>query len=157
SAELLRGSSAELAVTLARTGGAIGDVQLAVTGLPANVEASFSTPTLSGGTLASTLVLTAPAAASAGSYDVTVSGTGAGLNATANLTIDVVSLDVSGRVISIYDLPVPGVSVRSQGDSAVTDAQGNFSLSGLAVPYDLAIWNVAAEWVHVYKGFTANE
>src|SRR5690606_32356424 len=89
SAELLRGSSAELAVTLARTGGAIGDVQLAVTGLPANVEASFSTPTLSGGTLASTLVLTAPAAASEGSYDVTVSGTGAGLNATANLTIDV--------------------------------------------------------------------
>ena len=128
-----------------------------MTGLPANVEASFSPPTLSGGTLASTLVLTALAAASEGSYDVTISGTGAGLATTADLSVDVVSLDVSGRLVSAYDLPLAGVAVRGQGDSAITDANGMFTLSGLSVPYDLAIWNTADEWVEIYQGLTSAE
>ena len=54
-AELLRGSDVQVEVTVTRLGGATADVALTVTGLPANVDASFSPATLSGGNLISTL------------------------------------------------------------------------------------------------------
>ena len=157
SAELLRGGDVQVVVTLARVGGASADVALAITGLPANVDANFSPVTLSGATFSSTLTLSATAAAVEGSYDVTVTGTGAGLADSAEMSLEVIGLAVSGRIVSVYDLPVVGVAVRSQGDSAITDANGSFNLSGLSVPYDLAIWNAADEWVQVYEGLTAEE
>lgn len=48
-AELLRGSEVQVEVNLTRAGGATTDVALTVTGLPANVDASFAPATLSGG------------------------------------------------------------------------------------------------------------
>lgn len=156
-AELLRGAQVQVEVTLTRAGGASADVALAVTGLPANVSAGFSPVTLSGGAVTSTLTLSADAAAAEGSYEVSVTGTGTGLTDTALLTLDVVSLSVTGRLVSLYGLPVGGVAVRSQGDTAVTDIDGSFSMTGLSVPYDLGIWNTAAEWVHVFEGLTAKE
>src|SRR5690606_28918985 len=41
SVEVVRGTSADLTVTLTRSGGATADVQLSVAGLPANVDATF--------------------------------------------------------------------------------------------------------------------
>src|SRR5690606_2555334 len=156
-AELLRGSDVQVIVTLTRAGGASADVALSVTGLPANVDADFSPVTLSGAELSSTLTLTATEAAVEGDYAVTVTGTGTGLADSADLTLEVIGLAVSGRVVSLYDLPVAGIAVRSQGDSAITDANGTFALSGLSVPYDLAIWNAADEWVQIYAGLTSEE
>lgn len=157
SAELLRGAEVQIDITLARLGGANADVTLTVTGLPANVAGSFSTVTLSGGTLTSTLTLSADAAATEGDYTVSVTGTGTGLSDTAELALDVVSLSVTGRVVSIYDLPVVGVAVGSQGDTEITDANGAFELTGLSVPYDLSVWNTAESWVQIYEGLTADE
>lgn len=155
SAALLRGSDVTVEVTLKRAGAASADVTLTISGLPANVTASFSPVTLSGGTLASTLTLSAAAAAVAGSYDVTVAGTGTGLVASADLTLDVTNLSVTGRVVSLLEIPIPGVSVRSQDDSAITGADGSFTLTGLSVPYDLAVWNQADSWVQIYEGLVA--
>lgn len=156
-ADLLRGSDVQIVVTLTRAGGASADVALSVTGLPANVDALFSPATLTGGTLASTLTLSAASAAVAGSYDLTVTGTGTGLVDGVELVLDVMSLTVTGRVVSVFDVPVPGVSIRSQGDSAVADANGSFSLTGLSVPYDVAVWNTAQAWVQIYEDLTADE
>lgn len=138
-AELIRGATVELEVALTRSGGAGADIVLDVTGLPASVSASFSPATLSGATLTSTLTLSAAAAAIEGSYDLTVTGTGTGLVASAGLGLEVMSLDVTGRVVTIYEIPLPNISVSSQGASAVTDVDGNFSLTGLSVPYDLSV------------------
>ncbi|HET8985463.1 MAG TPA: hypothetical protein VFN03_06870 [Trueperaceae bacterium] len=156
-ATLVRGGEVQVVVTLTRSGGASADVTLSVTGLPANVDASFSPATLSGGTLASVLTLGAQPAAVAGTYDLVVSGAGSGLADTADLMIDVVSLSVTGRVVSLYDLPVAGVSVGSQGDTEVTGANGEFELTGLSVPYDVSVWNTAEEWVHIYEDLTSEE
>lgn len=155
SAALVRGSDVSVDVTLTRTGGASADVLLSITGLPANVTAQFSPATLSGSTLSSTLKLSAAAAAVAGSYDVTVTGTGTGLGDSAELMLDVTGLTVTGRVVSLLEIPASGVSVRSQGSSAVTNLDGSFTLTGLSVPYDLAIWNQADEWVQIYEELTA--
>jgi hypothetical protein len=157
SAELLRGADVQIEVTLTRLGGASADVTLTVTGLPANVSASFSDVTLSGGALTSTLTLAATAAAIEGSYDVSVTGTGTGLTDTAELALDVMSLSVTGRVTTVYDLPVVGVAVGSQGDTEITAADGSFALTGLSVPYDLSVWSPADDWVHVFEGLTTDE
>lgn len=156
-AELLRGGDVQVEVTLTRLGGATADVALTVTGLPANVDASFAPATLSGGALTSTLTLSAAAAAVEDVYDLTVTATGTGLTATAPLTLDVVSLTVTGRIVSLFDLPVSGVIVDSQGDTDVTDANGEFTLRGLSVPYDLTAWSLADTWMHVFEQLTADE
>src|SRR5690606_25241056 len=101
-AELLRGSDVQVIVTLTRAGGASADVALSVTGLPANVDADFSPVTLSGAELSSILTLTATGAAVEGNYAVTVTGTGTGLADSADLTLEVIGLTVSGRVVSLY-------------------------------------------------------
>ena len=157
SAEVLRGTDVQIEVTLTRTGGASGDVALATTGLPASVTAAFSPATLSGAALTSTLTLTAEAAAVEDSYDLSVTATGAGLADTAELTLDVNSLSVSGRVVGLFDIPLAGAAVGSQGDTAVTGLDGGFTLTGLSVPYDLSVWNSAAEWVQIYEGLTTDE
>ena len=157
SAELLRGSDVQVEVTLTRLGGATADVALAVTGLPANVTANFSPATLIGGTLISTLTLSADPAAVEGDYAVTVTGTGTGLTATVPLSLEVVSLTVTGRVVALFESPVSGALVASQGESGVTDANGEFTLSGLSVPYDLSVWSTADNWVHVYEELTADD
>lgn len=156
-AQLILGSQVEVEITLTRVGGATGDVTLSVTGLPADVTAAFAPSTLSGAALTSTLTLSATAAAPVGDYDLTITGTGTGLTAAADLALEVTGLTVNGRVTTIYDLPLVGVAIRSQGDSAITGADGTFSLSGLSVPYDINVWSAADEWAHIYKGLTASE
>lgn len=153
-AAVVRGGDVEVEVTLTRAGGASTGVALTITGLPANVTAQFSPASLSGGTLRSTLTISAAAAAVAGSYDVTVTGTGTGLVDSVDLTLDVTSLSVTGRLVTILEVPVVGASIRSQGASAVTGADGAFTLTGLSIPYDVAVWNQADEWVHIVEGLT---
>lgn len=156
-AEVLRGSDVTIEVTLARTGGAAGDVVLSIVGLPANVTAGFSPATLSGSTLTSVLTLSATAAATEGSHDLTITGTGTGLTATVAVTLSIASLNVAGHVASTSYGAITGAKVGSQGVEATTDATGAFSLAGLAVPYDLSIWYTPGEWVHIYKGLTTSQ
>jgi len=154
-AEVVRGADTQVEVALIRRGGVTDDVALSVTGLPANVTATFSPDNLSGAALTSTLTITAAASAVAGTYDLVVHGSGAGLSTSAGLTLEVLDLTVTGRVVTFVDGPVIGASVRAQGDSAVTDDTGAFTLTGLSVPYDLSVWNTAEEWVHVYEQLTS--
>lgn len=156
-AEVLRGSDVTIDVTLARSGGAAGDVALSITGLPANVTASFSPAALSGSTLASVLTLSATAAAAEGSHDLTITGTGTSLSATTGVSLSITSLTIAGRVASVNAGSISGAKVSSQGVEATTDGTGAFSLAGLAVPYDLSIWNTTGEWVHIYEGLTTSQ
>lgn len=141
--QLVRGGDATVEVSLARVGGAGGDVVLAVTGEPEDVAWSFSPPVLAGDTLTSTLTLSAEAAASEGAYDLSVVATGPGLAAGAALQLEVVSLTVKGRIASLPGASPAGIQVGSQGVTAVSDEDGGFELSGLSVPYDVAVWDVA--------------
>ncbi len=156
--ELLRGApKTELQVTLTRTGGATGDVALALTGLPAEVTAAFSPAVLSGDILTSTLTLSATAAANEDRHTLDLTATGPSLTANASLEIEVVGLTVTGTVMGSSTGPLAGAAVASQDDTAITDAYGRFTLRGLSVPYDITAWSAADKWLHVFEGLTESE
>jgi hypothetical protein len=82
-----RGSTANTAITISRSGGFTGSVALAASGLPAGVTASFSPASTTG--TSSALTFTASATAALGPATVTITGTGGGLTraTTVNLTV----------------------------------------------------------------------
>lgn len=157
SANLLRGSQVQVHVTAVRSGGAGSPVALSVVGLPTGVTATFAPPSLSGGSLTSTLTLTASQAATAGDYALNVIGSGGGLSATAAISVNVTSLTVTGRVVGPFEKPMSGAVVGAQGINVITDSSGGFTLAGLAVPYDLSAWSNTGSWVHVFEGLTSDE
>jgi hypothetical protein len=103
-----------------------------------------------------TLTLTVGAGAAEGSADLTVTGTAGTLTTEAELTLDIDSLTVTGRVEGALRRPVIGATIASQGETAFTDASGAFTLTGLALPYDLVVSAGIDDGVlHVYEGLTS--
>ncbi len=81
-------TSGNLTVTITRTGGFTGAVNIAVEGLPTGVTAN--TATIAAGATSTSLTISAGATASAGSQNFTVRGTGTGVTArTANVGLTV--------------------------------------------------------------------
>ena len=69
--------------------------------------------------------------------------------------VPVATIDVDGRVVGLYDLPLAGVVVRTGDAVTVTDAQGRFSLAEVTSPYDLVLSkDEGGGWVHVFEGLT---
>lgn len=67
----------------------------------------------------------------------------------------VVTIDVEGAVVGLYDLPLAGVVARIGDAVTVTDAQGRFSLAEVTPPYDLVLSkDEDGGWVHVFEGLT---
>ncbi len=80
------GSSATDTVTVAASGGFIGGVTLAASGLPSGVTASFAT---NPATASSVVTFAATSSAAAGTSTVTVTGTSGGLSASATIALTV--------------------------------------------------------------------
>ena len=155
--QVSRGGQSTVEVTLTRLGGASADVTLEVTGLPDEVQAALSPAVLAGDVLTSTLTFSADAAADEGVHILTVSATGTGLAAEAQLVLEVESFAVTGRLNGILGAPMSDVILASQGDTTVTDEDGSFRLAGLSLPYDVTAWIAASQQVHVYRGLTEGE
>ena len=131
------GNATTTAVTITRAGGYAADVSLAATGLPAGVSAAFAPPTLTGGTLTSTLTLTTTTAATAGAAAVTVTASGTGVTAqttTVNLTV------TATAPTPTYTMAATSVSAQqgANGTSTVTLTRGagfigtvNLAVTGL--------------------------
>ena len=152
----IRGETIEVTVDLIRLGGADAPVELSLTGLPANVTATFAPASLSGTASESTLTLTVGADAADGVSDLTVTGTAGTLTDDAVLTLTVTSLTVNGRVEQSFQRPLAGATVASQGQTAFSDGSGAFTLSGLALPYDLVVSAALGDGgLHVYEGMTS--
>lgn len=83
-----QGATGTSNITLTRAGGFAGAVGLAVTGLPANVTATFNPTSVTGTT--STLTLAVPNTVTAGTYTGTITATGTGVtNAVGTFTLSV--------------------------------------------------------------------
>jgi hypothetical protein len=105
-----QGASGVLGVSIARSGGFAGPVNLTASGLPQGVTASFDPAAATGNT--STLTLTAAAAATVGNASVTVTGAGPGVSdQTATLTLTIQAGAASGGNVSVAFCPLLGVPV----------------------------------------------
>lgn len=153
SIDIVRGASGELEITV--SGSSSGSVDLSIAGLPAGVTGSFDPATLAGGATSSTLTLDVDAGATAGTSDLTVTATQGGQSASSDVQVTVSDLMVTGRVVGLLDAPVAGVGVSIAGQVTTTDANGEFTIDGLAVPYDLVVYQAGADaFGHVFAGMT---
>lgn len=94
---VVQGATGTSNITLTRAGGFAGAVGLAVTGLPANVTATFNPTSVTGTT--STLSLAVPNTVAAGTYNGTITATGTGVtNAVGTFTLTVTPASTGGSV-----------------------------------------------------------
>lgn len=151
--DVVRGGQATIDVTVAGAGS--GPVSLGIAGLPGQVVAGFSPSVLPAGATTSTLTLDVAAAAAAGASSLTVTATGDGRVGTASLTLTVTSLTVDGVVTGILGEPLAGVNVAIAGVTTATDTDGAFTITGIAVPYDVVVYRHDGErYAHVFVGMT---
>lgn len=158
--DVLRGSATAVEVTVTRGGQRSGEVILAVTGaLPQGVSADLTPVELGTGETTSVLRIAATAEAEAGTFELEVEGTasGTGDHAAATLRVDVEGLVVEGTVLDLFGRPLRNVIVGSQGKRDRTLADGTFTLTDLAVPYDLMLGRTRSPALHEYQGLTAPE
>ena len=141
--DVIQGSSASVVLNLASVGtnNFQGLAKLSATGLPAGVTAKFDPPSLSAyqtGRL--TLLADSSAALATATVSVRAEATLNGLPwvRTSNVTLRVVSKDgvtgVKGRFVTPAGAGIAGIIVRqdTSTNQVVTDAGGNFTLTGLA-------------------------
>lgn len=108
------GQSSTSALTAARTGGFAGEIALMVSGAPAGMTASVAPSALAANATTSTLSVATTTAVVAGTYAITVSGTGPGVQA-------------QSTTVSVTVAAAPGVTISaiaaqqlSQGTSSPT-------------------------------------
>jgi glycosyl hydrolase family 113 len=82
-----RGASGASTITITRSGGFTSAVSLSATGLPSGVTATFNPPSATGGS--SALTLAASSTAATGTVNVTINGSGGGLNRSTTLSLTV--------------------------------------------------------------------
>jgi len=67
----------------------------------------------------------------------------------------VVTITVTGTVVSLYSEPLPNTPVIISGlPPTTTDASGTFTISGVSTPYDATVVAAADKRTIIYKGLT---
>jgi len=137
---LLTGSQAVYGLSLSSLGAQnfTGLASLKATGLPSGVSAKFSPANLALGQ-AGSLILGAASGAQTGSASLTIEATalvsGALQTRTAQITVDVQSAvgvtGVKGRFVTPEGQGIAGVRVNVDANQTISDAAGNFLLTGL--------------------------
>ena len=150
SASLIQGQSVAYAVQLSSSNGFNQLAQLSVSGVPAGVTASFTPASITAGQT-STLILSAPSSQATGTTALSISAaaTVGGLPTTqsvpASLSVVAPTTTLIGRTVVSDSLqtPLAGVTIKTlgldgngnttgcTGDSATSDAAGNFALTNL--------------------------
>ena len=155
-ADVLRGDSVSVTVTLTRIGAATEPARLSLGGtVPSGVTPTFDPPELTGQQTTSTLSFVIEPQVPAATLELDVVVDVGALSTYEHLSVDIEGLTVVGRVEDMYGLPLIGARVLSQGKEARVDAGGEFTLTDLSVPYDLAVGSVSGSHLHVFEGLRA--
>lgn len=135
------GGSVTATVGTATTNGSAQSVSLSASGLPSGATASFSPPTVTSGGSA-TLTIATAASTPAGSYPVTITGTGASATRTATYTLTVTGTSggCSGTNGTDVTIPDTGATVSS---SIVISGCGRNASASSQVPVNI---------VHTFRG-----
>jgi hypothetical protein len=127
---LIRGSTANSAITIARSGGFTSSVALSASGLPTGVTASFSPASTTG--TSSTLTFTASATAALGPATVTITGTGGGLTRPTTINLTVVAQPTPDFSLSASPSSLT-INRGASGTSAITIARSGGFTSSVAL------------------------
>jgi len=136
---VLQGGQGSYALSVAAVGNFTGLVTLGVTGVPAGVAATFTSPTLTAGQTAY-LTVTAGAAVPAGPVTFSLTGTTQLETGTSTQTIPLTlqvqasagQTAVSGQFLNtVTGAPIPNVQVTLAGMQAQSNAAGQFLLIGV--------------------------
>ncbi len=138
--EVLQGDQYAFAVNVVPSGGFLGMVKLSVSGLPAQLAASFDKAQL-GPVGYAYLTVAADLRVPQGQYRFTVTGAsdigGKQVQRTVDATLQVslpAGTSLSGRVVRLDGVPVPNYLVRVGNQQTRADAAGNFLLRHLQLP-----------------------
>ncbi len=136
-ATVAAGASTQVQVTVARSGGFDGAVDLSATGLPGGVTATFAPTSIPAGSTTSTLTLAASGGAAAATSNITVQGSATGVgqrNAVVSLQVTAAPSgggDVSWSFCGLSGLPVW---------LAVQDGDGPWTpVAGVNGKYDFSV------------------
>lgn len=144
------GGSFPLTIMVARTNFA-SEVTLALEGTGAT--ATFNPATTSGAN--STMTLSVGPSVAIGDYPLTVKASAGTITKTASLTLKVKAppvTTVTGKVVGFLLEPLENITVTIGTASAVTNANGEFSISNVTVPYTAVM--VDSGIGMVYQGLT---
>ena len=127
SQSVLQGSTANFTISSAVTGGFNSAVTLSASGAPSGSTVTFN-PTSITGAGSSTMAVTVPSSATAGTYTITVTGTSGSLTQTTTVTLTVTSTSASFTMTA----SPTSITVKrgSSGNVAIsTSASGGFNSS----------------------------
>lgn len=152
------GGSATVVVTVNPENGLASDVTLSSVVVESAAKLSSSyTPNPS--KVSSTLTISADISSTPGTYTLLVKGSATvgaeTLTSSAALEVTVqapTTITVTGRVVNVAGLPLEGVSVALGSKPATTDANGAFTFTEVAKPYNLNI-SIGTQ-VHLFSGLT---
>jgi hypothetical protein len=129
-----QGTSGTTSIGLTNIGGFNGIVTLAVSGLPFGVTASFSPGSISGST-PSTLTLAASPTATAGTYQVTVTGSSGSLVVTTTATLIVASNPILTSIVVSPSSATLVIQTTEQFFACGCDQFGNVMQNQLALTW----------------------
>jgi kumamolisin len=139
-----QGSSGTSKITTAISGGFDAAIALSASGLPTNVTASFNPTSIAApGAGSSTLTLSVGSTAVAGTYSITVTGSGGGITHTTAISLTVAAKTTGAFTISVS--PTSGSLEQGQSGYAVitTKVSGGFdsaiALSATGQPLSITV------------------
>ena len=139
SVSVVQGASGGSTITTAVSGGFSSAIALSATGMPTGVTATFSPTSIAApGSGTSSLTLAVASTTTAGTYPITVTGTGGGITHTATVSLTVTAATAGAFTISVS--PTSGSLDQGQSGYAVVSiaVSGGFdsavSLSAAGIP-----------------------
>ena len=157
-----QGSNDNVTVTLTRNN-FTNPINLSLEGTVAGITGTFTpNPVLSStlvGNATATLTLNIAPTVAIGSYNLTVKAVGGGVTQSATLNLTVQASAVTGKVIDFLGDPRVGLLVKIGTGIALTDASGNFSITGVTPPYDAIVIDTTGSTSigYVFQGLTRTD
>jgi kumamolisin len=138
SVSVVQGASGSSTVTTAVSGGFSSAIALSASGMPTGVTATFSPTSIAApGSGTSSLTLAVASTTTAGTYPITVTGTGGGITHTATVSLTVTAATAGAFTISVsptsgsLDQGQSGYAVVSIGVSGGFDSKVSLSATGI--------------------------
>ena len=155
-ASILQGGSVTVTVTMTRSGGFAGPVNLTVTNLPTGVAGDVSNVQSSGDAATATLTLNVSSSTIPGAYSLVMHGTGTGFAEATTafaLTVEPSASCPAGGVCEQWAVSATASSQYTATDWSANQATGQPNVAGPGCTDDVSAWasleSGGAEWLEV--------